>query len=253
MTLKDIKNHFKVIGGDGIYHLYDPNYESSVYMNNRYLCTIHYDAKTNFVKVVNPKHKEMPDMEFYCYFDKKINVLHMVKTAYDLANDLPYPSEFYFPDYNEKYRTFLFLNYYLESIGFVHTGHGWNGDSDFYKLKGIHPYSKGDYITIELHIDDDASNGTIMEHITSFSYTKAEFNGVEDAISKINSIVGVDLLHSASFALSTEAKLSESRDKLSDATFNVIDIDSLTSYTGDMREKAIKALEAALNLLKNNN
>ena len=252
MTLKDIKNHLKVVGSNGIYHLYDPDNKSSIYMNNKYLCTIHYDSNTNFVKVVNPRHKEMPDMEFYCYFDKDVNVLHMVKTAYDLANDLPYPSEFYFPDYNEKYRTFLFLNYYLESIGFVHTGHGWNGDSDFYKLKGIHPYYKGDYITIELHIDD-ASNGTIMEHITSFSFTKVEFNGVEDAISKINSIVGVDLLHSASFALSTEAKMSKSRNNLSDATFNVIDIKSLASYTGGMREKAIETLEAALNLLKNNN
>ena len=52
MKLSTIKKYFKVIGEKGVYNLYDPNPNSSKYSNNRYLCTIHYNSKTEDIKIV---------------------------------------------------------------------------------------------------------------------------------------------------------------------------------------------------------
>lgn len=252
MTLKDIKEHFHMIGENGVYNLYDPNLNSSKYMNYRYLCTIHYNYRVGQVKVLNPRHDEMPDMEYLCFFDKKVNVDHLVKIAYDVANSLPYPSEFYDPSYVEDYKTMMKVDYYLKSIGFEYKGRGWNWDSHLYTLDGIHPFSKKNYIPLEITFDRGKCTGCITEHVGSFSWNECKFDGVNDAIAKINSIVETDLLSSASFALKTEEKLSNSRDNLTDITQSVIDIEKLKVYTGNMKDKVIDTLEDALNFLKNN-
>lgn len=254
MTLKDIKQHFHVIGENGVYNLYDPNLNSSKYMNYRYLCTIHYNYRVGQVKVLNPRHDEMPDMEYLCFFDKKVNVDHLVKTVYDVANSLPYPSEFYDPSYVEDYKTMMKVDYYLKSIGFEYNSRGYNWNSYHYVLNKIHPFAKRAYINLELEFDKDARTGIIKEHLGSYSWTEAKFDGVDDAIAKINSIIEPVLLSTATFALKVEDNMSNVRDNLSNVELKAIDVSDLTnikSYTENMKEKTIKALEDALKQLKN--
>lgn len=253
MKLKDIKEKFYIIGEKGVYNLYDPNIGSSKCMNHRYLGTIHYDSSNNFVKVVNPLHYKQPDMEFLCYFDKKVHVDHLVIALYQFADNLPFPSEFYNPDLRISYRVMMMVTHYLETIGFKYIGRGWNCDSCMYMLDGIHPFSKKNYMSLEITFDEDKTTGCIKEHVGGYSWTECNFDGVDDAISKINSITEINLLSSATFALKTEDKLSNSRDTLSDMTYTHIDIDTLKAYTGDMKDKAIKALEDALKVLKGDN
>ena len=253
MKLKDIKEKFYVIGEKGVYNLYDPNIGSSKCMNHRYLGTIHYDSSINSVKVVNPLHDKQPDMEFLCCFDKKINVDRLVETMYTHADSLPFPSEFYNPDLRISYRVMMMVTHYVESIGFKYKGRGWNWDSYLYTLDGIHPFSKKNYMSLEITFDEDKTTGCIKEHVGQYSWIECNFDGVDDAISKINSITETNLLSSASFALKTEDKLSNSRDALTDMTYTHIDINTLKSYTGEMKDKTIKALEDALKVLKSSN
>lgn len=253
MKLKDIKEKFYVTGEKGVYNLYDPNIGSSKCMNHRYLGTIHYDSSTNFIKVVNPLHYKQPDMEFLYYFDKKVTVDRLVETLYTHADSLPFPSEFYNPDLRISYRVMMMVTHYVESIGFKYKGRGWNWDSHMYVLDGIHPFSKKNYIPLEITFDEDKTTGCIKEHVGQYSWTECNFDGVDDAISKINSIVEINLLSSASFALKTEDKLSNSRDTLSDMTCTQIDVNTLKSYTGEMKDKTIKALEDALKVLRGEN
>ena len=253
MKLKDIKEKFYVIGEKGVYNLYDPNVGSSKYMNYRYLGTIHYDSKTEFVKVVNPLHYKQPDMEFLCYFDKNIHVDHLVIAIYQYADSLPFPSEFYNPNLKNSYRVMMMVTHYLKSIGFDYQGRGWNWNSHIYILDGIHPFAKKDYIRLEITFDDDKTTGCILEHLNTYNWTECNFDGADDAISKINSIVETNLLSSATFALNTEEKLSNSRDTMSDLTYMHIDINTLKLYTGEMKDKVIKSLENALKVLKDNN
>jgi hypothetical protein len=122
---------------------------------------------------------------------------------------------------------------------------------NLYTLDGIHPFSKKNYIPLEITFDREKCTGCITEHVGRFSWNECKFDGVNDAIAKINSIVETDLLSSASFALKTEEKLSNSRDNLTDITQSVIDIEKLKVYTGNMKDKVIDALEDALKQLKN--
>ena len=83
------------------------------------------------------------------------------------------------------------------------------------------------------------------------SYVTKKFDGLDEAIAGINAIVEPILLNYSSKALSTYDKLTDSRANLSETEMVHIDYDSLNTYTENMRDKTIAALENALNMLKN--
>ena len=108
MRLSTIKKYFKVIGEKGVYNLYDPNPNSSKYSNNRYLCTIHYNSKTEEIKVVEmvtPTYDEVDEngntvtiqRPYAMYIDrttKNDDINHFAQWVFEFANKLPYPSDF---------------------------------------------------------------------------------------------------------------------------------------------------------------
>ena len=271
MTLKAIKEHFKVIGEKGVYNLYDPNPNSSKYSNNRYLCTIHYNSKTEEIKIVelvNPTYDKVDEngnivtiqRPYAMYIDrttKNDDINHFAQWVFEFANKLPYPSDFYDPLCRKVSNLYRKIDYYLKSIGFTNTHFSFSYGYDVhdYVLNNIHPYSKS-IGSIALSIkfnekDNDDLSGDIIMDTGHSGYVTKKFDGLDEAIASINAIVEPILLNYSSKALSTYDKLTDSRANLSETEMVHIDYDSLNTYTENMRDKTIAALENALNMLKN--
>lgn len=269
MTLKTIKEYFKVIGEKGVYNLYDPNPNSSKYSNNRYLCTIHYNSKTEDIKIVElvtPTYDEVDEdgnkvtiqKPYAMYIDRSVkndSINHFVQWVFEFANKLPYPSDFYDPLCRKVSNLHRKIDYYLKSIGFTNTHFSYGYDMHDYVLNNIHPYSKSiGSITLSIKFnekDNDDLSGDIIMDTSHSSYVTKKFNGLDEAIASINAIVEPILLNYSSKALSTYDKLTDSRANLSEAEMIHIDCESFNIHTENMRDKTIAALENALNMLKN--
>ena len=269
MKLSTIKKYFKVIGEKGVYNLYDPNPNSSKYSNNRYLCTIHYNSKTEDIKIVElitPTYDEVDEdgntvtiqKPYAMYFDRTMkndSINHFAQWVFEFANKLPYPSDFYDPLCRKVSNLHRKIDYYLKSIGFTNTHFSYGYDMHDYVLNNIHPYSKSiGSITLSIKFnekDNDDLSGDIIMDTSHSSYVTKKFNGLDEAIASINAIVEPILLNYSSKALSTYDKLTDSRANLSETEMTHIDYESFNTHTENMRDKTIAALENALNMLKN--
>ena len=122
----------------------------------------------------------------FVFNDKKYTDFDlMVSDIEDYNKTLPFNCEFYNPSFRTNYFIELCLNEYLTNIGFTR-------EMNSYKLKDIDGKT---LCIITFEVKDDTYNGSISRVIPdSSSWMCADFKGIDDAISVVNSLVSYALL-----------------------------------------------------------
>ena len=135
---------------------------------------------------------------------------------------------------------------YLKSLGFVYVNGGR------FTLSGINHLFDTIYIDVIVKVDDDATTGKIMFNSPKsgdYAWIEETFADLDDALGKLNMLIGSQLLVSATWAINTQMKLTDDVSNI-EGTTNRFDIKSFKTYTENTKDKLITKLEDMLNTLK---
>lgn len=227
MMVSNLETRYKVIEWENHYNLYDKNRPAKK-MQVDYVATI---------DICGDK---------YDFLGNKYNDVEALSVAIDkYVDSLP----FYHANYDPAFRSGVFvemcLDEYLRRLGFKSFG-----SNTTYKY--MNPITREVMYMIEFHIDDyDKMEGSIIKKIDDYEYEEIKFDGVDDGVAAINSILSVDVLINWISASKIMTELTNDRSK-SEIMRNKIDMNSLRVKTIGMKEELIKYLETELENLKKN-
>ena len=158
---------------------------------------------------------------------------------------LPFEPDIYNPAFRKHIGIELALHDYLTDAGFKMS----RNINNEYILEDTYGY---ELCQISFDIKDDSTEGIIRKPVPgTFKWTECPFHDLESAIGACNSLLSSYLLLTNSMVTHVLSKLTTSRaSEVFDKTF---DIKTLTIYTENSKEKAIKRLEEELARLKGEN
>lgn len=217
---------YKTIEHNGGYLLYDKERESK--RSNAYYVGRFYLSSDSKNYVFND--------EYYS------NVNDMVNAMEEYNKTLPFDPDIYNPFFRKHVGIELAIHDYLTDIGFK-TSRSINNEYVFEDAYGY------ELLRITYDIVEDSSNGILIKHTTGkHTWTECPFHDLDSAIGACNSLLSSYLVLTSSMFTNILSKLTTSRaSEVYDKTF---DIKTLTVYTKNSKEKAIKLLEEELLRLK---
>lgn len=226
MMVSNLETRYKVIEWENHYNLYDKNRPAKK-MQVDYVATI---------DICGDK---------YDFLGEKYNDVETLSVAIDkYVDSLPFHHANYDPSFRSGIFVEMCLDEYLCRLGFK------TFRSNTYKY--MNPITQEVMYTIEFHIDDyDETEGSIIKRIDDYEYEEIEFNGVDDGVAAINSLLSVDVLINWISASKIMTELTKERSK-SEIMKKQIDMNSLRVKTTNMKEELIKYLETELENLKKN-
>lgn len=217
--------------GRTAYSVYDGTPNSGKCLQNKFLGIIYYDSKKQDVVFNNVIYN---------------NVIMLEKALFDWALDLPWCSDYYDPTFRVGIKETYIIRDYLKSLGFEYV----NGDR--FTLSGINHFFNTVYIDVIVKVDDDATSGTIMFNSPKtgdYTWVEEKFVDLDDALGKLNMLIGSQLLVSAAWALDIQSKLTNNMANI-EGTSNKFNVKSMSVYTENTKDKLIAKLEDTLNALK---
>ena len=217
--------------GRTAYSVYDGTPNSGKCLQNKFLGIIYYDSKKQDVVFNNVIYN---------------NAIMLEKALFDWALDLPWCSDYYDPSFRVGIKETYIIRDYLKSLGFEYV----NGDR--FTLSGINHFFDIVYIDVIVKVDDDATTGKIMFNSPKsgdYSWLEETFVDLNDALGKLNMLIGSQLLVSATWAINTQMKLTSDIANI-EGTTNKFDVKTFKTYTESTKDKLIAKLEDALNTLK---
>lgn len=217
--------------GRTAYSVYDGTPNSGKCLQNKFLGIIHYDSKKQDVIFNNVIYN---------------NAIMLEKALFDWALDLPWCSDYYDPSFRVGIKEMLIIRDYLKSLGFKYV----NGDR--FTLSGINHFFNTVYIDVIVKVDDDATTGKIMFNSPKsgdYAYVEETFVDLNDALGKLNMLIGSQLLVSAAWAINTQMKLTSDVSNI-EGTTNKFDVKTFQTYAENTKDKLIAKLEDMLSLLK---
>lgn len=108
------------------------------------------------------------------------------------------------------------------------------------------------YIDIIVKVDDDATTGKILFNSpkqNDFSWIEESFIDLDNALGKLNMLIGSQLLVSAAWAVDIQSKLTNNTANI-EGTANTFNIKTFQTYTENIKDKLIAKLEDVLKTLK---
>jgi hypothetical protein len=241
ITLKALKDKFYVMAyykhDNGLtqYKLYDKDPNSGRSQCHRFLDIVQFDSKRGIV---------------YQDGSKYTDVDSLYKDIYEYANALEFHSDYYDPSYRVGIKEQMCIRDYMKSIGFESVPSGSYNEMRF--ILTCHDTFFGQKtMDISICVVEDSTKGVIRTNSTRINHYKwieEEFDGLDDAIGKINSVVDSILICSVAGTLGVLKKISERRTTLS-GSINAIDISTLEKYTANSTEFIVERLHNAIDLL----
>ncbi len=213
------------------YSVYDGTPNSGKCLQNKFLGIIYYNSKKQDV-IFN-------DVTYN-------NVIMLEKALFDWALGLPWCSDYYDPSFRVGIKETYIIRDYLKMLGFKYV----NGDR--FTLSGINHFFNTVYIDVIVKVDDDATTGKILFNSPKtgdYSWVEESFVDLDDAIGKLNMLIGSQLLVSATWALDIQSKLTNNIANI-EGTTNKFDVKTFQTYTENTKDKLIAKLEEALKTLK---
>ena len=217
--------------GRTAYSVYDGTPNSGKCLQNKFLGIIYYDSKKQDVVFNNVIYN---------------NAIMLEKALFDWALDLPWCSDYYDPTFRVGIKETYIIRDYLKSLGFEYV----NGDR--FTLSGINHFFNTVYIDVIVKVEDDATSGTIMFNSPKtgdYAWVEETFVDLDDALGKLNMLIGSQLLVSAAWALDIQSKLTNNTANI-EGTSNKFNVKSMSVYTENTKDKLIAKLEDTLNTLK---
>lgn len=239
ITLKNItERNLKTIAqtelnkdGRTAYSVYDGTPNSGKCLQNKFLGIIYYDSKKQDV-VFN-------DVTYN-------NAIMLEKALFDWALELPWCSDYYDPSFRVGIKEMYIIRDYLKLLGFKYV----NGNR--YTLSGINHFFDTIYIDIIVQVDNDATTGKILFNSPKsgdYSWVEESFVDLDDALGKLNMLIGSQLLVSTAWALDIQSKLTSDVSNIT-GTSNKFNVKSMSVYTENTKDKLIAKLEDTLKTLK---
>ena len=239
ITLKNLteKNHKTIAwpefnkDGRTAYNVYDGTPNSGQCLQNKFLGTIYYDSKKQDVIFNNVTYT---------------NIIWLEKALFDWALGLPWCSDYYDPSFRVGIKEMYIIRDYIKSLGFKYI----NGNR--YTLSGINHFFDTVYIDIIVQVDNDATTGKILFNSPKhgdYSWIEESFTDLDDALGKLNMLIGSQLLVSAAWALDVQSKLTNNTANI-EGTVNTFNVKTFQTYTENTKDKLIAKLEDALKTLK---
>lgn len=213
------------------YNVYDGTPNSGECLQNKFLGTIYYDSKKQDV-IFN-------DITYN-------NAIILEGALFDWALSLPWCSDYYDPSFRVGIKETYIIRDYLKSLGFKYV----NGDR--FTLSDINHFFDTVYIDVIVKVDNDATSGKIMFNSPKsgdFAWVEESFTDLDDALGKLNMLIGSQLLVSAAWALDIQSKLTTNAANI-EGTINIFNVKTFQTYTENTKDKLIAKLEATLNTLK---
>lgn len=237
MKVQDLKDAYYVVKLDGRYDLYNKDPKSGHKSCHKYLGSVKYDSRTQKVLFNDVRYSTIEELD---------NALK------EWEKSLPFSVECYNPMFNEKHRTECCITEYLQGIGFEDKGYDGFTKSLMFILNHCNPYfSKQVAVEMLVDVDDSGKNGSIsLHHQSSSSFVQSDFDGLEDAIATINSLVEPLLLCNASEMIAKHSKMTKQRKKTNLGEVVTVNFRALQTFSEDLKAKTIAALEEALKRLK---
>lgn len=217
--------------GRSAYNVYDGTPNSGKCLQNKFLGTIYYDSKKQNAIFNNVTYT---------------NAIVLEGALFDWALGLPWCSDYYDPSFRVGIKEMYIIRDYLKSLGFKYV----NGDR--FTLSGINHFFDTVYIDVIVKGDADATSGTIMFNSPKpgdYAWIEEKFTDLNDALGKLNMLIGSQLLVSATWAINTQMKLTSDVSDI-DGTINKFDVNTFKTYTENTKDKLITKLEDMLNTLK---
>lgn len=217
--------------GRSAYNVYDGTPNSGKCLQNKFLGTIYYDSKKQNV-VFN-------DVTY-------TNAIVLEGALFDWALSLPWCSDYYDPSFRVGIKEMYIIRDYLKSLGFKYV----NGDK--YTLSGINHLFDTVYIDVIVAVDNDATTGKIMFNSPKsgdYSWVEESFTDLDDALGKLNMLIGSQLLVSAAWALDIQSKLTINAANI-EGTTNTFNVKTFQTYSENTKDKLVAKLEDMLNTLK---
>ena len=169
------------------------------------------------------------------------SVEDMVGAMEEYNKTLPFDSEIYNPLFKKSYMIECALHDYLTSLGFKMYWH----DCRHYELRDAYMQT---LCHVVFDVKDGRTTGKIKRLITEDRWTEAPFDGLDSAISACNTILATYCASINAIAMNVLNALTNSRcTSMLDMTF---DLNSLSVYTEDAKQKTIEHLEQELKRLK---
>lgn len=234
MRLKDLKERFYVIHVPGKRtNLYNPNFGSGKTQNYRYLGSIDFDSKRGVATFNGVNYRNIDDLE--------LAVIHW-------ADSLPFHSDYY----DESYRVGVKEEYcicdYLKQLGFERKNL-YYGSGDTYVLTNGNAIDNKPFLDLTIKHTEDTTGGVIYQHIDTYKFISFNYSDLDDAIDKINSLVGPEVLMSMSSLMNIAGMVDMKYIKLDNFKHTTI-LKNLDTTTLDLKELVIQKLEETLNKLK---
>ena len=174
------------------------------------------------------------------------NAIILEGALFDWALSLPWCSDYYDPSFRVGIKEMYIIHDYLKSLGFKYV----NGDR--FTLSGINHFFDMVYIDVIVKVDNDATTGKIMFNSPKsgdFAWVEESFTDLDDALGKLNMLIGSQLLVSAAWALDIQSKLTTNAANI-EGTINIFNVKTFQTYTENTKDKLIAKLEETLNVLK---
>lgn len=230
-NLKTIAQPDMNIDGRTAHSVYDGTPNSGKCLQNKFLGIIYYDSKKQDV-IFN-------DVTY-------TNAIVLEGALFDWALSLPWCSDYYDPSFRVGIKEMYIIRDYLRSLGFKYV----NGDR--FTLSGINHFFNTVYIDVTVKVDEDATTGKIMFNSPKsgdYAWVEETFVDLDDALGKLNMLVGSQLLVSAAWALDIQSKLTNNISNI-EGTINKFNVKTFQTYTENTKDKLIAKLEDMLSLLK---
>lgn len=230
--IKAFGEQYLIIPWDGGYLLYDYKREckraNAMYIGKFYLSN---------------------DGNKYVFRDERYESKEALIEAMDKYNaTLPFAADVYDPSHRKNYMIECAAYDYLTSIGFKRDDRRvWHGD--VYTLSDVY----GNYLCeIQVKTSMDSSVGKVVRRIVTSEkkemWQEAHFEDLETAVAAINSIVvGYLSLVQAQLMNALRAMTTSRSAVMLEAT---LDVNTLSTFIEDARQKTIEFLEAELKRLK---
>lgn len=230
-VIKALKTRYNVLDWDNNrYFLYDKNRPAKLMNGADFVAEISLTDNNN---------------KQYSYNGKVYDDVDSLSTAIDTyIESLPFYHGYYDPSYRKNVFIEMCCRDYIKSLGF--STEGTNFATTHFKITS----PDGNILfTISLDVEFNESKGKVYKQIGVNQMVSMNFDGLDEAISAINTMLAYDTLISASAAMKILNNMSKGRysGKIKDIKLNTSTYDV---YVTDKREELIKALEYELEELK---
>ena len=230
--LQNLKDRYTVLEWDGGYSLYDARKEDRGTTNG-------IGPFVAFITIGSTATTYQYNGHIYHTVEK------LEKAIDSYITTLPFGYWNYDPTYRESYFIQRCVDEYMKKLGFSQVTE-WGripNDGTLYELKGFY----GEVVSeLWFNIKWDSSKGTVVKSLGGWKWVESEFDGLEEAIASINSILLPECLTKGAVMSHTLENMTDAR---TDTSLTGI-TSQLEVYKANMKQATIDRLEKELTRLK---